>query len=457
MLEFIIIIVYFLGMITLGIWSRRKSKEVDDFYVAGRKGSSLFITGSLLATIVGGSAIMVTSKLGFSQGLTGMWWLLVGSIGLLILGIFLARKVRDFGMYTLPEMIEKQYDKRVALAGSILIVIAWVGIIAAQIIAAGSIMGILGIGSSLLWMIIFTIVFVIYTLFGGQHAIIRTDTIQAVIIFIGIFGALGLVLGNLGGLGGLIDKLPPEQWSFPTSSQFSSYDVINWLLLVGLTYVVGPDMYSRLFCARDGSVARKSVLWTALLIIPVALAIALIGMGASVLFPEISAGQAFPMIIKEILPPFMGGIVLAALLCAFMSSADTTLLTASTIFSMDIVGKMNPSISRNKTMVISRWAIVILGAISLVVALYLGNIISAILFAFTVYTGGLIVPILAGFYKDRLKVTPLGALVAIVGGGGAALVSKLFSIKYLDLGSLAISLLLLFTVSIVENKVKTKK
>ncbi|MFC2070109.1 sodium:solute symporter [Chloroflexota bacterium] len=457
MLELVIIIIYFLGMITLGIWSRRKSKEADDFYVAGRKGSSLFITGSLLATIVGGSAIMVSSSLGFTQGLTGIWWLLVGSIGLLILGIFLARKVRDFGLYTLPEMIEKQYDKRVALAGAILIVIAWVGVIAAQIIAAGSIMGILGIGSSLLWMIIFTVVFVIYTLFGGQHAIIRTDTIQAVIIFIGIFGALALVLGNLDGLGGLIDRLPADQWSFPTSSQFSSYDVVNWLLLVGLTYVVGPDMYSRLFCAKDGRVARKSVLWTALLIIPVALAITVIGMGASVLFPDIAAGQAFPTIIKEILPPFMGGIVLAALLCAFMSSADTTLLTASTIFSMDIIGKMNPSMSREKTLVISRWTIVILGAASLILALYLGNIISAILFAFTVYTGGLIVPILAGFYKDRLKVTPIGALAAIIGGGGTALVSKLMAIKYLDLGSLLISLMLLFAVSYIDNKCKNKK
>ena len=114
MLELTILIIYFLGMITLGLLSRRKSREADDFFVAGRKGSSLFITGSLLATIIGGSAIMVTSRLGFIQGLSGIWWLLVGSIGLLIMGIFLARKVRDFGLYTLPELVEKQYDKRQA-------------------------------------------------------------------------------------------------------------------------------------------------------------------------------------------------------------------------------------------------------------------------------------------------------------------------------------------------------
>jgi len=457
MLELIIIAVYFSGMIAIGLANRRKARGADDFFVASRKGSSLFITGSLLATIIGGSAIMVTSRLGFIQGLTGIWWLLVGSIGLVVLGFFLARRVREFGLYTLPELVEKQYDKRVALASSVLIVIAWIGIVGAQIIAAGSIMGTLGIGSPVLWMVLFTGVFVIYIILGGQHAIIRTDSLQAVIIFGGIFIALALLLSQLGGLGGLKANLTPEKFAFPISSQFGGYELISLLLLVGLTYVVGPDMYSRLFCAKDSKVARNSALWTALLIVPVALAITLIGMGASVLFPDVSPGLAFPTVIKEILPPILGGIVLAALLCAFMSSADTTLLTASTILTVDIVGQIKPSLSQRKILVLSRWGIVVLGVASLILALYLGDIVTAILFAFTIYTGGLILPVIAGFYKNRLKVTSLGALAAIVGGGSAALISKLFSIKYLDLGSLLISVSLLIVVSIINNRMKIGK
>ena len=115
MLELTIIALYFLGMIAVGMISRRKARGVDEFFVAGRKGSSLFITGSLLATIVGGSATVGMAGWGFSRGLTGAWWLLVGSIGLIVLGIFLAQKVRNFALYTLPELVEKQYDGRVAL------------------------------------------------------------------------------------------------------------------------------------------------------------------------------------------------------------------------------------------------------------------------------------------------------------------------------------------------------
>jgi len=183
----------------------------------------------------------------------------------------------------------------------------------------------------------------------------------------------------------------------------------------------------------------------------------LIGMGASALFPQIPPEQAFPMVIKEVLPPFLGGIVLAALLCAVMSSADTVLLTASTILTMDIIKPLKPSLSQEKILSISRWGIVILGVGSLLLALALKGIISALLFAYTVYTAGLILPVIAGFYKSRLKVTPAGALAAIAGGGSAALISKLFDIKYLDLGSLLISALLLFVVSLIDRRVKTGK
>jgi len=439
-------------MIAIGMVSRREAKGVDDFLVAGRKGSSLFVTGSLLATIVGGSATVGMAGLGFTQGLTGAWWLLVGSVGLVILGLFLAKKVRKWALYTLPELVGKQYDGRMALATSLLIVIAWIGIVAGQIIAAGKILSVVGIGSPLLWMVLFTIVFVAYTLLGGQYAIIRTDALQAAIIFIGIFGGLALLLSNLGGWSGLKSSLSPEQFAFPISSQFSGIELVKLFLLVGLTYVVGPDMYSRLFCAKDGKTARSSVFWAALFIIPLAFGITLIGMGASVLFPQISPEQAFPTVIKEILPPFMGGMVLAALLCAVMSSADTTLLSASTILVVNIVGWFKPSLSQRKILSLSRWGIVLLGVCSLVLALVLKGVINSLLFAYTVYTAGVILPVIAGFYKNRLRVTPLGAMAALIGGGSVGLISKLFDIKYLDLGALLISGLLLFVVSFIDNR-----
>jgi SSS family solute:Na+ symporter len=216
-------------------------------------------------------------------------------------------------------------------------------------------------------------------------------------------------------------------------------------------------MYSRLFCAKDSNTARRSAFWAALIIIPIAFGITLIGMGASALFPEIAPEQALPVIITGVLPPFVGGVVLAALLGALMSSADTCLMSASTILTVDVIGRFRKSLNPARTLSYSRWVMVIIGVASLLLALVMKGVISTLLFAYTVYTAGIILPVIIGFYKDRLRVTPLGALAAIIGGGAAALTSKILSIAYLDLGSLAISVSLLFLVSFWDNRIKGKR
>ena len=455
MLQLIIIAIYFVVVIAIGIISRKAAHDANGFFVAGRRSSTPWIAGSLVATIIGGSATVGMAGLGFSRGLTGAWWLLVGSIGLVVLGLFFAERVRKFGLYTLPELIGKQYGSNIALAASILIVIAWLGVLAGQIVAAGQIMSTLQIGTPILWMVIFNIVLVTYTLLGGQYAVIQTDVLQTGMIFIGIFIGLAQLLSHLGGFGGLVNSLPPAKLSFPLSPTFGGYELVSYLLLIGLTYVVGPDMYSRLFSARDAKTARNSVFWAALLIAPLAFAITLMGMGASILFPKISPEQAFPALIQGVFPPVVGAIVLAAVVSAIMSPA--LLLTASTIISNDIIRKLQPSLNEKQVVLVSRWGIVVLGILSLLLALTLKGVINALLFAYTIYTCGLILPVIAGFYKNRLKVTSAGALAAILGGGVAGLTSKLLHIKYLDLGGLLISGLLLFIVSFIDNKIRSRR
>ncbi len=462
MLQLIIIIVYMAVMLAIGLIAKGKVKKADSFFVAGRRSPLIFVTGSLLATIIGASATLGMAGLGFRQGLTGAWWILVGSVGLVFLGIFFARKVRRLALYTLPQVIETQYGRRVSTVASVLIVVAWMGVIAAQIAAGGRILSVLGFGSPTLWMIIFTVVFVAYTVVGGQVGVIGTDLVQTVLIYLGIFAGAGVLLAKVGGWSGLQAALPPDRFAFPVSPQFDVGSLISMLLVVGLTYVVGPDMYSRLFCAKDDSTAQKATIWTAVFLIPAAFAIVFIGMGAAVLFPKIAPEQAFPVVIKEIFSPFVGGLVLAGLVAAVMSSATATLLSAGTILLADVFGQFHPSRTDDRAISRSRWAVVVLGIGTLIIALALNSIIASMLFAYTIYTCGVILPVIAGFFKDSLKVTSWGAIAALVGGGGAGLVAKLLGIKYPDLekplvlGALALSGVLLFAVSFAENRLRKR-
>ena len=457
MVQLVIVTVYCLAMIGVGLAARKKVRSQNGFFVAHRQVGLAFITGSFIATAVGGSVTVGMAGLGFGQGLTGAWWLLVGSIGLVILGVFFARRVRGAALYTLPELAEKQYDRRVGLAASILIVVAWVGVVAGQIVAAGKVISILGMGSVDLWMVIFTAVFVAYTVIGGQLSVVRTDLFQAVIVYTGVFLALALFLPQVGGIGGLRLSLPQDFLSFPVSSQFDWKAVLSLLILVGATYVVGPDIYTRLFSARDERTAQRAAYISAFSFVPLAFAVVLLGMGARVLYPQISPEQAFPQVISGVFSPWLGGLILAALVAALMSSADTCLLSQGVILTQDVIKQFVPSLSERRTILITRLNVIILGLLALGLAMILKGVISSLLFAYTIFTCGLVVPIIAGFYKEKLKVTPQGALAALIGGGLIGLMGKIpgsdIPLKE-DLGLIgfAVSALLLFLVSYSVRK-----
>lgn len=425
-MDIVIVFAYFAGLIVIGSRSFRIVKGINSFFVADRASPFILIAGSLFATVIGGSSTVGMAGLGYSMGLVGSWWLLVGAIGLFALALFLAERVRSYSLYTLPEILDIQYGPEAKLSASVLIVIAWMGIIAGQIVAAGKILETILETSPSLLMVITALVFITYTLLGGQHSVVRTDTIQSLIIIVAIAVSIPLCLGKVGGLGSMREVLGQDHFSFPVSSRFPWTTLATYLFLVGSTYLVGPDIYSRIFCARDERVAKGATMTVALTLVPFAFIITIIGMSARVLFPGINPEAAFPTMIHHLFPVGLNGLIIAALLSAMMSSADTCLLTTSTILSFDILRPLvRREMPERTLLLLTRVFIVLIGAVSLIIALTLKGVISSLLLGYTVYTSGLIFPILLGFYRDYLGLNKEGAIAAMVVGGGLALVSKL--------------------------------
>ncbi|HUU39761.1 MAG TPA: sodium:solute symporter family protein, partial [Desulfatiglandales bacterium] len=303
---------------------------------------------------------------------------------------------------------------------------AWLGIIAGQIVAAGKILETIIDAPSTLLMAITAFVFILYTILGGQYSVVRTDTIQSFIIIVAILVSVPLCLGKIGGVVAMKQILGYEYFSFPINQYFTWKSLVVYIFLIGSTYLVGPDIYSRLFCARDEETAKRATMTVALILIPFAFAITIIGMSARVLFPQINPEASFPYMISHILPTGLSGLVIASLLAAMMSSADTCLLTTSTILSMDVVKPIfKPNLKEDRLLLLSRFLIAFIGILSLFLALKLKGVISSLILGYTVYTSGLIFPILLGFYRHRLKLNKTGAISAMIIGGGLALIGKL--------------------------------
>ncbi|MCJ7628958.1 MAG: hypothetical protein MUO50_11305, partial [Longimicrobiales bacterium] len=180
MIDLVMVGAYFALMLGVGWKARRGSPE--SYWVAERRYGTFPVTASLVATVFGASSTVGIIGLGYSRGLTGAWWSLIGGIALLPFGFFLAGEVRRLEVYTLPDILHRAYGGKVALVGGGIIVLAWCGVVAAQIVAGALLLGSVFSISFNGTLAAVTVIFVLYTLWGGQLSVIRTDSWQVFLI-----------------------------------------------------------------------------------------------------------------------------------------------------------------------------------------------------------------------------------------------------------------------------------
>lgn len=186
--------------------------------------------------------------------------------------------------------------------------------------------------------------------------------------------------------------------------------------------MVGPDIYSRVFCAKNEKTAARSILLVAFLLIPISFILTWLGI--------YSANISNPGIVdfaKNLIPDWAFALFIAALLSAVMSSADTTLLTSSMILSELTTGDLNHS----KAITYTHYYVIIIGFVSIVIALFMTSIIQTLLFALSFFSGAFVVPTLAGLLK--LKVNKKRVVTAIITGGVIALTGKIIHDFYFDI------------------------
>ena len=412
----IALIIYLVFLIAIAVRSARRVRDIPDFFVARKRASAKAVAGSLVATILGGSAVIGAVDSGARLGGAASWFMLVGALGLLALIPF-AGRAYSHGKYALPDLVENLYGKGPRLVASLVIPIAWTGIVAAQIIAAAKLLMTFTLLSYTAAAVIAATVFTGYTLAGGQISILRTDFLQACLIILGLLLVAGFAL--FGGIPGAearpLSEILQQAPSFPFNANFTPLDLFLLILTYGTTYTAGPDIFSRMFCAKDTATAKKAVAMAAATLVPVAFVIgflAVYGVGL-----ENVQGARITSIASQVLPAPLIPLIALALLSVVLSSADTTLLSSSVIICRLFRLGEGGRISR------ARLVILLNGVVALLLALVFTDIIGTLLLALAVYAGAFTVPILWGLLGLRAK--PKFVAAAIVAGGALALAGKL--------------------------------
>ncbi|MBT3379254.1 MAG: hypothetical protein HN742_01075 [Lentisphaerae bacterium] len=390
----------------------------NTFFLAGREAGTLSVTCSLAATCLGASATIGVVGHAYSLGWTAFWWLGAGGIGMVLLGTTWAQAMRSRPeTVTLPQWAGSVYGEPARILSASLIVVMWTGVLAAQWVAAGTIVACLSSLSARNGMAMVAAVAVAYTAWGGQRAVLRTDMLQLVLIVIAVGTALAGAL-----------TLAPHGTTPVDFPGLGSGDLVALIVVVGGMYVVGPDLCSRVLVARDGRVARRGAVIAGVVMLPVSAALVKIGMVIRSSGVELaSAREALPWLISRsgVLGDGIGALVSIGLLGAMVSSADTCLLTAASVGELDLLGRSRAPSRQSLT---ARGLVCLVGGVSLVVALVRPVIIGNLLLAYAFYTGGLLVPLLLLGRRQCAEAVPKPWVWAamVVGGGGpvALLMSK---------------------------------
>ncbi len=427
-LDWIAIAIYFLAIAGISFWSMKKKKDsAQEYFLADRNIGWFIIGTSILASNVGSEHVVGLAGTGASSGLVMGHYELHSWIALLLGWVFVPFYLRS-KVFTMPEFLEKRYDGRSRWFLSVVSLVSYVLTKVSVTIYAGTVVITSFLGFDF-WTSAMVLVILtgIYTILGGMRAVVYTEAMQAIVL---IFGSLILTIVGLNQLGGwneMIAAIPKENLNmFPPLSD-PNYPWAGILFaspIVGLWYWC-TDQYivQRVLAAKNEAQARRGTIFAGYLkllpffifLIPGLIAAALAASGKINLSQP---DQAFPTLVKNLLPAGLRGLIAGGLLAALMSSLAAVFNSCSTLFTMDVYRRIKPETPDKQLVTVGRIAtviVVILGILWIPLMKYISGTLYQYLQSVQSYIAPPIAAVflLGVFYK---RINAKGALAVLITG-----------------------------------------
>lgn len=408
---------YMLAMLGIGYWTSRKIKDTADYIVAGSRLGWWLSIGTIFATWFGAETCMGSSRTAYEKGFLGVIADPFGAgLCLVLAGLLFAKFFHERRYETIVDFFEERYGRFLAQAMSVIYMPVYVGWVAAQLLAFGIILNTLTGLPYTTSIVISTVVVVIYTYWGGMWAVSVTDLVQMVIIIIGLAILFPIMLGHVGGLAGLRAKVP-EDFFHMVPRKHAPLDWLNYFqawIMVGLGSLPGQDLFQRMVSPKTPRVAKWSSIWSGVLYVVIGLMPVYLGIMGRVVLPDGKPDSVLVDLTLKYLPTPLVALMLGALLSAIMSTVSAALLAPAGIIGHNIVPYIKKDASDAVQLRWCKWSIPIVGAASLIIALYFQNIYTLCTQSWGILLVGVVAPMFAGVYWKRAT-TP-GAIAGALAG-----------------------------------------
>ncbi|MFN8240528.1 MAG: sodium:solute symporter [Bacteroidales bacterium] len=406
-LDWIVLGIFCLGLIVILLWvAKQKDNTSADYFLAGRDATWLAIGSSIFASNIGSEHLVGLAGAGASSGMAMAHWEMHGWL-ILILGWVFVPFYDRIGVFTMPEFLEKRYNKQSRSFLSIISLVSYVltkvavtvyagGIVFKQVFGIESMFGIDFFWISAIGLVVIT---GIYTTLGGMKAVLWTSVLQTPVLLVGSLAVLVIGLIKLGGwseMMAICRTVPVNEYGDTMTNLMRSANdptypwtgVILGSAIIGFWYWC-TDQYivQRVLSGRNQTEARRGAILGAyfkltpvfIFLIPGMIAYALNQKG---LIHLPNSDSAFAVLVKELLPIGFKGLVVGGLLAALMSSLASLFNSSATLFTVDFYKKYKPECSEKELVKVGRIAtvvVVILGILWIPVMKGLGQVLYAYL------------------------------------------------------------------------------
>lgn len=410
--------VYLLAMLIIGVLAARRATSTNTFIVAGRRMPLWICAATIMATWFGGGAMMGSAGTAYTGGLLAVIAdPFGGALALFLVGFFFVRIFRRLKLLTMVDFFENRYGKVAALVaaiGSIASNIGWTG---GLLVAFGFVFETLTSVPLEIGILAGAVIVLVYTAAGGMWAVAITDFVQMAIIAIGLILLLVVVLADIGGWGAIASQLPDNTFRMiPLEHSWVVWlTYLRMWLIFGLADCSAQTLMQRAASAKTEQVAQNAFYLAGFGYLVMGLVAVFLGIIASVTMPGLADTEAvIPTLALNHLHPVAIAFFVGALLAAIMSSADSSLLAAASVFSTNIMPYFRPDASDRETLYQTRFAIPVFGFFAVFVALKVQLVYDLILDSNSVILVCVVIPFIAGMWWK--KANRSGALSAMAAG-----------------------------------------
>ena len=426
----LLILAYSAGLIGRGLWVGRRVETSQGFFVADRRLSAVLLFSTVLAANIGAGSTVGAAGLGYRDGLSAWWWVGSAGVGTLVLAFWIGPRIwriaSERGLYTVGDYLEVRYGRPVRATITALLWIGTPALLAAQLIAMAKILSFVAGTPHWAGVLIGGIVVTAYFTAGGLLTSAWVNMVQLVVLVAGFAVALPWAWTVAGGWDAVVAAAPNTEgylnfWEGGRSGWI-------YLALLGPNFMVSPGLIQKVYGAIDERAIRIGLGATAAALFLFALAPPLMGMLARTFDPALAdQEQALMLVLTAGLPTLLGGLGLAAVFSAEISSADAILFMLATSLSKDLYKRfVRPTASDAQVLKVARAAALSGGALGVLLALVLPSVIGALSIFYALMAVCLFVPVVAGLYS-RLPGVPEALAASGVG------VITLISVELADL------------------------